>query len=285
MYKTRITPAPSNGAKTSLTAALVASTFAAAGCSGAELMIKTPAEAACTDAGLRGCPEIAKGIVAFLDGDQSKGKELVAEGAAQNSPDELRQLADGIMLLSQIPGASQYAGPIIDVAQLLRTRADSMPEGRAWSAKSKSSGRSDEGSDRAEPSKGAEPSGGAAASAGEVVRRAGHALVLGARHSFDCADGDERGICTRLAAGPLVVSDVSFSPECGGAASLVAVLQGNEPRRAQQSWAVFGATASAAWPVDEGELLIARVAMREGEDRTRCTVSWAGHTTPTSAGD
>lgn len=250
------------------------------GCSGAELLIKTPAEAACTDAGLRGCPEIAKGIVSFLDGNQQKGKELLAEGAAQNSPDELRQLADGILLLSQIPGASQYAGPIVDVAQVLRTRADSMPPESASAAKGKSSKHQDDGRRARSESEREERVAGGAKSTEELVRRAGHVLVLGARQAFDCADGDERGVCARLAAGPLVVTDVSFAPECRGAAALVALVQGNDARRSQQSWSIYGATAGGAWPVDEDELLIARVATRDGEDRNRCTVSWAGHATP-----
>ena len=69
----------------------------------------------------------------------------------------------------------------------------------------------------------------------------------------------------RTALGPLVVTDVSFSPECVGGASVLAVPIGEVPARKRAKWALHAPISAGAWPVTESEVL--------GE---RCSVSWAG---------
>ena len=45
----------------------------------------------------------------------------------ENAPDDLRKFADIVVLLGNIPGASQYAGPVLEVAEVLKSKAAEAP--------------------------------------------------------------------------------------------------------------------------------------------------------------
>lgn len=130
-----------------------------AGCGGAGLLLKSPAESQCEEAGLKGCPQMAEGLVAFVEGDKARGQKLLGEGAAENPPDDLRKFADIVVLLGNIPGVSQYAGPVLEVAEVLKSKAAEAPSSSsrakrrsgASSASSAGSGDAGDGSAAAIP--------------------------------------------------------------------------------------------------------------------------------------
>lgn len=250
------------------------------GCGSASLLLKTPAESQCVEAGLKGCPQMAEGLVAYVEGDQARGQRLLSEGAAENAPDDLRKFADIVVLLGNIPGAKQYAGPVFAVAEVLRSKAAEAPSASAGSKRDGErggraggdGGRAGNGGERGASARAAADASGA----GPIpmrTRQAGHVTMLAVPQKFPCADGAEAGSCMRTAIGPLVVTDVSLSPECAGGATVLAVPLGESPSRARAKWALHTATSAGAWPVTESDVLVVRVA---GESRERCSVSWAG---------
>jgi hypothetical protein len=99
--------------------ALVTSTA----CSVAGSVVKAPVQERCEEIPLKGCSQMAEGVVLFVEGNQAAGREKLRAGAAQNAPEDVRTFAHAIVLISRIPAVGQYAAPIASVAQLLETEA------------------------------------------------------------------------------------------------------------------------------------------------------------------
>ena len=83
------------------------------------LVLKSPVQSKCEDAGLRGCPELTDGVLLFVDGDQGQGTKKIMDGAAKNAPDPLRKFAQAIRELKNVPGAGDYVAPLLKIAALL----------------------------------------------------------------------------------------------------------------------------------------------------------------------
>lgn len=93
------------------------------GCAAASIVVKPPVEQRCASVGLKGCPEVVDGVVAYLNGDKQLAEEKLRKGAAQNSPEEMRAFAELLRGVSSVPGASDYAKPIDEIALLLTGEA------------------------------------------------------------------------------------------------------------------------------------------------------------------
>lgn len=83
------------------------------------MVVKAPVQERCVAAGLKGCPEVVDGVVLYVEGDEAKAVEKLRAGAAQNSPEDIRKFAQKLLEMSGVPGASQFAGPVTQVAKLL----------------------------------------------------------------------------------------------------------------------------------------------------------------------
>src|SRR5258708_37480338 len=60
------------------------------------------------------------GVLAYIDGDDRKeAVRKIRKGAAQNAPDQVREFAAALRALKSIPGADQYMGPVLEVADIL----------------------------------------------------------------------------------------------------------------------------------------------------------------------
>jgi len=90
-----------------------------AGCGGASLVLKQPVSKACGKAGLRGCEPLSEGVILYVEGDKAQATKRLERAAADNSPEQLRAFADALLALEKIPGASQYTGPLVEVAKIL----------------------------------------------------------------------------------------------------------------------------------------------------------------------
>lgn len=89
------------------------------GCSGAQVVLKSPIESQCGEAGLQGCAEITEGVLLFVEGKEDQGQEKLTKGAAQNAPEKVQKFAQGLRELKKIPGADSYMQPIMKVADIL----------------------------------------------------------------------------------------------------------------------------------------------------------------------
>jgi hypothetical protein len=156
------------------------------GCGGAGLLLKSPAESQCVEAGLKGCPQMAEGLVAFVEGDKARGQQLLGEGAAENAPDDLRKFADIVVLLGNIPGAKQYAGPVFEVAEVLRSKAAEAPSAGGATRTGERSGEASRGV------RGGGEKGSVAVAAGGGgtmpmrTRHAGHVTMSSVPQKFPC---------------------------------------------------------------------------------------------------
>jgi hypothetical protein len=83
------------------------------------LVLKPPIVERCQDAGLRGCDDLADGVIEYAAGDREEAKAKLKTGAATNAPDKLREFAAKLRMLKSIPGAAEHMGPILEVADLL----------------------------------------------------------------------------------------------------------------------------------------------------------------------
>lgn len=102
--------------------------LAGVGCSGASVILKTPIANECAATGLKGCPEIADGMLLYVEGDKAQALRSLAAGAAQNSPVEVRRFADAVAALEAVPGAAPYAATLQEAVQVLLANAGTAQE-------------------------------------------------------------------------------------------------------------------------------------------------------------
>lgn len=99
--------------------------FLVCGCGGTvRLALKSPVESKCESTGLQGCAELTEGVLLFVEGDRGQGSKKLLEGAGQNAPEKLRAFASAIKDLEKVPGAGDYARPLIEIAKLLVEHAE-----------------------------------------------------------------------------------------------------------------------------------------------------------------
>jgi hypothetical protein len=63
------------------------------GCGAAQTIVKKQIDDRCTAMGVRGCPEIAEGALAYVDGDKEKAAEKLKAAASKNSSGQMKKLA------------------------------------------------------------------------------------------------------------------------------------------------------------------------------------------------
>ncbi|MEO8878711.1 MAG: hypothetical protein ABI461_24185 [Polyangiaceae bacterium] len=89
------------------------------GCGGAALL-HGPVADRCESTGLKGCDEIAHGVIDVADGKRDEGLKKLAIGAAHNAPDDVRAFADKLDAIASLPGLGSYGPTLQEVARALR---------------------------------------------------------------------------------------------------------------------------------------------------------------------
>jgi hypothetical protein len=254
--------------------ALAAMTFALLSCGGAaSLVLKSPIADKCHDAGLRGCDDLADGVIAYATGDKETGLHKIEKGVAQNAPDQLQEFAAKVRLLKDIPGAQQYAGPLIEVADLLA------PSGSTRGAMSRAATSSGTTASMSTGSDG--PASRSRSLAGSIVVGAdtiAHKCLALQDESF--VPESASALCLPLAQGPLEVTDAHVVGPCPNALLLGA------GEMSSPTWFLLvppqGVLAAhgAELPVRAGEALFAvQFADASGAQAAsgRCAITWAAH--------
>lgn len=90
------------------------------GCGGGvQVILKSPVQDKCAQAGLQGCPEITQGVILYVEGDEAGGKDAVTKGAAQNTPAKVKKFARYVKQLKKIPGSGPYVQKLVEIADIM----------------------------------------------------------------------------------------------------------------------------------------------------------------------
>ncbi|HEX3344933.1 MAG TPA: hypothetical protein VHS09_10190, partial [Polyangiaceae bacterium] len=93
------------------------------GCGAAQVVLKGPLADKCTDAGLRGCPELVDGVLEYVEGNKPAGTAKLKKAAAANAPDKVQEFAAMLQPLMKLPGVESYTGPLKEIVDLLANAA------------------------------------------------------------------------------------------------------------------------------------------------------------------
>jgi hypothetical protein len=279
-----------------LQVALAAAALASVACSGAQMVLRDPIENRCKDAGLRGCEDLADGILLYVEGQKPLGYDKVKQGVAVNmdEPAKIKTLVVGLKLLQQAPGVGPYVAQVRPIVDMMDAAAD---EALKKSASRSRSAKSDDDDDEPRPKKVArgrsEKSDGEKKPPPEVVvaggaastglLRTGTVMVGGNKKAESCtalaqtpagAVGDAQ--CVRAFLGPIVVTDLHAPGGCGNEL----VIGAGDPQLPRwfvvipsgMSTSIHGG--ALVVPEEEGLWLAARGGKMRSD--AACSVTWAG---------
>ena len=95
--------APSGGTRSFSALVIAAASALNVGCGGA-VLLHGPIADRCESAKLKGCDEIADGVVDVVDGKREDGLKKMSHGAGRNSPDDVRAFAGALKDVASLPG-------------------------------------------------------------------------------------------------------------------------------------------------------------------------------------
>jgi len=89
----------------------------------AQLLLRDKLDTACTDAGINQCGDITQGVLLFLEGNPTGGRQSLRSAAQANTPDQVKNYAQIIIAiggaLNGIQDAQPYIRPVLDAANFL----------------------------------------------------------------------------------------------------------------------------------------------------------------------
>lgn len=110
---------------------------ACSGCAGsASMVLRTPVSQQCASAGLQGCDDLAEGVLLQAEGRQDEAFRKLKSGAAENSPEQVKQFIMLLQALEHAPGVGKYSAAINQaiVTLQLDTSAPGRPDAPSNSA-------------------------------------------------------------------------------------------------------------------------------------------------------
>lgn len=201
----------------------VAVLFGIVGCSALPVSaaIRNPIDSKCQSYGLKGCSDLVDGAIAYTEGDKARGTEKLNSARAQNTPEQLRKFAAS---LHAIASATESARPLDEVATILAGGAstaiaqpavvvDPKRESEAAAATSVADEK------RATAQRLAIY---ALTAHDDPSRRTTETVELSVSPGLPCQIAGSPALCGRRKQGPVTVTDVVASEECGQRAFLVA---------------------------------------------------------------
>jgi hypothetical protein len=79
-------------------------------------VIRNPVDSKCQAYGLKGCPELVDGAIAYVEGNESLAVQKLDAARAKNTPQQLQQFAK---VLREVANMTDAARPLADVATIL----------------------------------------------------------------------------------------------------------------------------------------------------------------------
>jgi hypothetical protein len=262
----------------------------ALGCGGLPVsaLIRSPVDSKCQSYGLKGCPELVDGALAYAEGDKALGTQKLEAARALNSPAQLKQFAEALRVIGK--SGPEAAAPLVSVADILAP-----PSGVATA--------SIVVSDPVPTTATALPSPTSAPVPGEISEHRGAnadynvqltMLALAAPvdplrlftstltvlpAETNCEVAGAPATCSRRQEGPLIVTDVVASPACGERAFLLSAF--SDTTGFGHAWVVPASMTGihgARFMVKGGEWLHvgARPADKPSTAKGDCFVTWSG---------
>lgn len=198
-------------------------------------LIRAPVDSKCQSYGLRGCPELVDGAIAYVEGNKPLAIQKLDAARALNTPAQLKQFAAALRTIGE---ASDSGQPLVEVAALL--------SGEGQDAKIVVSDASHVAGPAQPPAPITTPSGptavAPAASAdngrrrsrseeyvllaltapNDPMRQVTETVLVSDAAAATCQILGSAGTCARRRQGPVIVTDVVASEECGSRVYLLA---------------------------------------------------------------
>lgn len=192
-------------------------------------LIRSPVDSKCQSYGLKGCPELVDGAIAYVEGNKSLAKQKLAAARALNTPAQLKQFASALKTIGE---TSDSGKPLVEVAALLSgeeadakiivsepssTAAPRQPVA-AVPATSKdptaaaSPGPADNGRRRSRPDEYLLL---ALTAPNDPMRQVTETVIVADAPAANCQILGSPATCARRRQGPVIVTDVIASEECG----------------------------------------------------------------------
>lgn len=245
--------------------------FAIGGCSTAtSLVVKPPVVSKCEEAGLKGCDDLADGVILYVEGDKKEGEKKLRAGVAKNSSTRVRRYAALLKVVASLPQLGSYGKAVGEVCDLLadETGGALAPE-EEKAAKAEAKPKGDEAGD-------ARGVGATGLRTSTVVPAANPlAYTCAPFGAFSTPQG--AALCQQVTVGPLIITDVQVGAGCPNDLFLLAG-KPSKPR-----WFVFAPTggvsihgAKFVLKPDEALTIGVRSTSEEGFKKDpACSVTWA----------
>ena len=104
------------------TAALAIGAVSCAGAA-ASMGVKPPLQSQCQRLPIRGCGELVDGVLLYAEGEKARALGKIKDAKDQNEPAQLRAFAQALRSTAALPGAGDFAAPMIEVADALDSSA------------------------------------------------------------------------------------------------------------------------------------------------------------------
>lgn len=262
-----------------------------AGCSvlPVSALIRSPIDSKCQSYGLKGCPELVDGAIAYAEGNKPLALEKLDRARALNTPAQLQQFA---VALRTVGEASPEAGqPLLEVAALLSGEAKintAVPEARADVPapllpanpyKPEAKPAPDTEDDDRRPST-EQLTLYALSARTDPMRLVSETVWTADAPGLDCPIAGSAATCVQPKQGPLIVTDIVTSEECENRVFLVAA--DSEAPALGRRWLVparAAGTHGSSFFVAGWQWLFIAVktpAKPQPSDRA-CFVTWAGY--------
>jgi hypothetical protein len=264
-----------------------------AGCSAMPVsaLIRSPVDSKCRSYGLKGCPELVDGTIAYAEGDKALAMQKLEEARALNTPEQLKPFAEALRSLGKTgPGA---AAPLVAVADLLVPATSSSMAGSAVASAPIPTERTVATAQRGTPQaaepepilpttpKNGDPNAQlimlALTAPIDPLRMITKTVTIKGTEG-NCDVVGDSSTCERQQEGPVIVTDVVASAGCGDRAFLLASL--SDSTSLGQAWVVPAVTTGidgARLVVKPGEWLHvgARRADKTSTAKGACFVTWS----------
>jgi hypothetical protein len=186
---------------------------AASSALGGAALIKPPVEQQCSRYGLKGCPELVDGVILYVGGDEPTAKHQLRKAASKNVPADLQRFAQAISAVLPAKSGGEIAA--ILTGDIANDGEISDPSGQVVGIRNSATDGSHPGGFPSGP----EPMGeraqlSMAAQTDPMRLTTESAFPLRDADKATCQLAGSDGVCVRLEAGPLVVTDAMTPPAC-----------------------------------------------------------------------
>jgi len=257
-------------------------------------LLKSPIDQKCQAYGLRGCPELVDGAIAYAEGDKNGALEKLEAARKANTPAQLQQFAGALKSLGSL--SPEAAAPLLDVAEILSPSARTSvatsaavrvvfsTEGVAQHANPLETGEAVDVGKVGEPAEGSagvtatEPALLALSASVDPMRLVTETMMVEG-DTPNCHLLGVPAMCSKRREGPLVVTDIVASSACKDRVFLMAT--SSDSPGFGYLWIVpsqYPGIHAARFATRGGEWLFvgARAAEKPSGTEAPCFVTWAG---------